>query len=337
MQNGMKSHCFVHSFVALLSLIALACASRAADIVAADWHGRPAFRISDGKTEAVIVPELAGRIMRYGTVGGRNWIWNAENQTRQDAWTNVGGDKTFIGPHPEWKRFAEKIWPPPFPTWDTKPHTAELLAGNRLRTGGPVWEKFGARVVREFSFAATGELIIEQTLEKVEADEAPVAVWTVTQITPPDAVFIPLGPLPAQARGFHPLGGPLDGAVIERVPPALLRVQPTPRHSYKIGTDSPAAAIAAVKGGVAFVQRAMDPPVPPREDASSFPVEFYNHGAGGAEQYVELELLSARRALHPGEKLTQTVRWSLHELPAGEAQFAVMERLLRRDKPPEPR
>lgn len=312
---------------ALAALVWLAAVSASFAAEPMDWQGRAAFRLTDGKTEAVIVPELAGRVMRFGAVGGANWMWNAADPGPRGVWANVGGDKTFLGPHPAWTQFAARVWPPPFASWDTEPHRAEALADGRLRTTGPVWQHFGARVVREFSFAADGAFVITQTIEQVAEGGLPIAVWNVTQIPPPDAVFLPADAQGADARGFHPLGKLPPEAAIERLSPALLRVQPTTARSYKLGVNPPVAAIAAVKDGVAFLQRAAEPPVR-AADGASFPIEYYNHGASGAGQYVELELLSARRALRPGEKLTQTVRWTLHALPAGEQAAGEIARLL---------
>jgi hypothetical protein len=322
----MISRALLHPILLLLTLAAVP--ATGAEVEPTDFQGHPAFRISDGKTEAVIVPELAGRLMRFGVIGGKNWIWNPGDQTRPKSWSNVGGDKTFIGPHPAWKQFVENIWPPPLASWDLTPHQAEILPRNRLRTTGPVWEGFGARVIREFSFDADGDFIIEQTLEKVEASDAPIAVWNVTQIVPPEAIFFLADPSPARTGGFQAMSEMPDAPMIDRAGAGLVQIKPTTGKSYKIGADSPFVAIAAVKDGVALLERAMHPPAAPVEDGLSFPVEFYNHREGGAAQYVELELLTGKRVLRPGEKLTQTLHWSLHTLPAGDARLAEVKRLL---------
>jgi len=58
------------------------------------YDGRTAFRLSDGRTEAVVVPEI-GRVMRYGFVGGSNWLWNSSQKSYgKNEWKNWGGDKT---------------------------------------------------------------------------------------------------------------------------------------------------------------------------------------------------------------------------------------------------
>ena len=303
------------------------------------FRDHAAYRLTDGKTEAVIVPELSGRVMKYGFVGGRNWLWAGPMPARTGAWSNVGGDKCFIGPHPAWKLFSESLWPPPFPTWDGAAHQVQELEGGRLLTTGPLWEGFGAKVIREFSISAAGELIIDQRVEKSTQTPIAAAVWVVSQARPPEAIYIPLNPQSTYARGFHPIGSLPPAANLVRLSPTLLRVKPTTGNSYKLGADSPRPAIAAVAEGIAWVQRAErqvgDYPEGP--EGAGFPVEFYNHGESGDAQYVELEMLSALRVLRPTESARLSVRWSLHRLAAGgqAEDGGEIEKLLTAPIPPE--
>lgn len=142
-------------------------------------HNREAYRLSDGQTQAIVVPDYSGRVMFYGKVGGANWLWNAPaEKLGGEGFQNYGGDKTFVGPHGLWNLFAKSIWPPQ-PSWDGKPHSAEVLPGGRLRTVGPVWDGFGARIIREYSFDANGAFVIRQTIEKVRGGALPMSIWSV--------------------------------------------------------------------------------------------------------------------------------------------------------------
>lgn len=64
-----------------LSLLVATC--HAATVEKTTYNGLEAYRLSDEKTEAVIVPSLSGRVMRYGAVGGANWLWNAAPEKLQ--------------------------------------------------------------------------------------------------------------------------------------------------------------------------------------------------------------------------------------------------------------
>lgn len=313
-----------------LLLVALlwASAAKAATLEKTTWSGLEAYRLSEGKTEAVIVPALSSRVMRFGWVGGANWLWNAPpEKLTGDGYKNYGGDKTFAGPHPTWGTFARDIWPPD-PTWDGGPHDAQVLPDGHLRTTGNVWRGFGVRVIRDFSFNAGGEFVVAQTIEKVEGEPRLLAVWPVTQVVAPDAVFLPLSQNSAYWRGFHPFGTLNENAKVEALLPSepqidkpfprptMLTITPAPGAYYKLGADSPVAALAALKDGVAFVQRAAksSDQYPDGAENAGLPVEVYHHGDAGAGAYVELELLSPMRRFVLGAKWTHTVRWSLYAL-----------------------
>src|SRR4029078_7662808 len=88
---------------------------------------KDAYRISDGRTYAVVVPAL-GRVMRYALVGGANQLWNAapDRRFKPGEWQNWGGDKIWPAPQSQWPGLSGQSWPP-HPTFDQTPHTAEVL------------------------------------------------------------------------------------------------------------------------------------------------------------------------------------------------------------------
>lgn len=128
------------------------------------YNGLDAFRLSEGTTEAMVVPSLSGRVMRFGPVGGQNWLWNAPpEKLGGEGYQNGGGDKTFVGPHGVWATFANSIWPPD-PSWDGPAFEAQTTPEGHLNTLGPVWRGFGVRIAREFWFE-NGEFVIRQTMQ----------------------------------------------------------------------------------------------------------------------------------------------------------------------------
>jgi hypothetical protein len=276
--------------------------------------------------------------MSYRFCDGKNWIWNAPaSKPEPGVYPNWGGDKTFLGPHPAWKLFVDKMWPPQ-PAWDGAEHQAEMPTPDKLRTVSPVWPGFEARVIRTYSFAADGDFVIEQTVEKIGGEPVFISIWDVTQAATPDAVYLPVNPESPYAGGFYWLGAkrPSD----THIEGGLLQIKPQPGVSYKIGADSPVAAIAAIKAGDAWIQRTHrieGQSYPDGASGAGFPVEFYNHEAAGSAHYVELELLSPVWKFSAETRRTQTVRWSLQHLPtpvpdpAGSAE--TISQLLRRELP----
>jgi hypothetical protein len=282
------------------------------------YNGRDALRLTDGRAEAVVVPSL-GRVMHYSLIGGQNFLWNNSRKSFKDKeWKNWGGDKTWPAPQSQWSMMTGQNWPPDA-AWDSSPHAEEVLTGGHLRLTSPVSSGLGARVVREFYFDTNGDFVIAQTVEKLRGAPLDLSIWSVTQITPPDAVFLPLNPNSAYKNNYYWITAPKDDPVVHSSP-ALLQVRPTLSGAYKIGVDAPVAAIAAVKDRTAFVQRANRPDKASYPDGalgSGFPLELYNTGRT-SEDYMEMEMLSPLLSFKTGSKWQHTVRWSLRELTSND-------------------
>ncbi|BDI29627.1 hypothetical protein CCAX7_16780 [Capsulimonas corticalis] len=316
----------------ILCGLPLSTPAMAATLTRTTWQGQDAYRLSDGKTEAIIAPAW-GRVMRYGFVGGLNVLWNAEPDPLQgNGYKNRGGAKTWPAPQSEWPLFAGDLYPP-HPSWDGAPLAAKAES-DHLRLTGPVWEGWGTRLTLDFDWTAVGELKITQTLEKVKGEARRISIWQNTQIAYPDAVFLPMSDRSAYHNGFYWFfGGPApeyaDAATT--LSPTLLRLKPVPAKSYKVGVDAPIAALVSVKDGTAFlmrspIQNVRFSPYPDGADGAGFPACFYNQGGGGGV-YDEMELLSPLYLFRKGDRHAQTVRWSLRRLssPDLETQAAQAE------------
>ena len=91
------------------------------------------------------------------------------------------------------------------------------------------------RVVREFSFNERGEFVIAHTLEKISGEQRVLAIWPVTQIPPPGAVYLPLNPNSAYPNGVHVFGAVPATACFETLleaqgktaRPTTLKITPT--------------------------------------------------------------------------------------------------------------
>lgn len=280
------------------------------------YFGRAAIRLTDGKTEAVIVPQI-GRIMRFAYVGGPNWLWNAPTPQGLDwGWKNYGGDKNWLAPQSEWPRFHGKSWPPD-EAFDGQPFSYQVLSGGKLRLTSPL-SKTGVRFERTFYFQG-GELVIEQTARKEKGAPLRASIWNVAQAAPGEALFLPRRASSAYSDGYATLQGAAGAQKVEVVAPQLLRVVPqNAGGGWKIGADAPVAAIANVRDGVAWVQRATfsNGPFPDGKDGKpGFPVELYVTG-NAKNFYCEMELLGPLKNFVAGSSSTHTLRWGLHALPS---------------------
>jgi hypothetical protein len=272
------------------------------------YLGRAALRLSNGSLEAVVVPSL-GRVMHFAPVGGENVLWtNAAPRVPPAGapfWLNWGGDKTWLAPQYMWNQ--GKGWPPS-PAWDGEAHTVEVLP-NRLRLTSGVWPEFGVRLTREYSFDAAGDFVVSQTVEKVRGEARMLSIWSVTQVPPAEAVFLPTNPHSAYKNNFHWIAPAKDTDAVVQSTAGLLLARPSTLGSYKIGSDAPVASVASVNHGVAFVLRAATPNVkaaknqyPDGAPGASFPVELFDSGPL-PKRYLELEIFLAAASVFYGKSL----------------------------------
>jgi hypothetical protein len=313
--------------IVLPLLLAAVTAAAEPSLKKTTWRGIPAFSLSDGRCEAIIVPKLGGRVVSFSLAGGPNWLWLGEpgSELREPA-LHWGGDKTYIGPHSGWRFTLPRTWPAP----DTGEHEAEVIEGGALRLVSPPWDGYdGARVTREFRFDAKGDFVITHSIAALPGSRAVGALWTISQ-TVPATTFVPLNPVSPYKDNYFwfAWSKPAARKAATVISPTLLRLDHVPGEVSKMGAHPPQPALAAVKDGAAFVQKADPQPnadYPEGADGAGLSLEVYHHDARGAGEYVELEFLSPLRRFDAGAQLT--TRWSIHALPKDwDAQ--TIERLL---------
>lgn len=309
------------------------------------YNDRPAFRLSDGRSEAIIVPSI-GRVMSYGFVDGPNLMWSPKDPVKIGAWMNYGGDKNWPAPQSDWPALTGAKWPPER-AWDGLPQRADILLGARLRTTSPVAKSLlGARIIREYAFNARGELEINQIVEKLRGRPLMLSIWSITQAQP-DTIYLPVNLKSVYKNNFLWFGGARAGASITQVSPSLLRVRPikvkpgTPSSGYKIGLDSPVSAIVSVKGETAWLLQntrgSGAVQFPDGAENAGFPVELYDSGDADADKhYIELELLGPLRPTRAGSRWQQTMKWSLHRLTSSADSAAATHREIEKLMPQAP-
>ncbi len=303
-----------------IRIVALAAVFASIELLHADplvekttWRDLPAYRITDGKTEAIAVPQLGGRVVRYGRVGGFNFLWNGEQGTERNGDALMwGGDKTYVGPHTMWRFTQPQMWPPPAP--DRTSWEASASGDNHLRMTSAPWPGYGTRITRELAFDADGSLVFTHTVDPAPGSTLLGAVWTVTQTIPSDAVFAPLNPKSPYKSGvfwFDAISMEKAGASL--LNPGLLQIKTIVGTGFKLGADARKPALASVKDGLAFVLTA-DPEkgqYPEGADGAGMSIEIYHHDLPPPREYVELEFLSPLRKLDEGATLR--THWRIEE------------------------
>lgn len=286
----------------------------ATEITKTRYNGRSAYRLSDGKREAVFVSEI-NRVLRFGEVGGRNWLWNnSDTAFKKGEWRNWGGDKTWLAPQSQWQLIYGRNWPPDEAIDGSAVASVEVIAPGKLRTSTRISRYSGARVVREYSFDRDGSFVINQTVEKKRGGPLYLSAWSVTQIVPPEGVFLPLNAQSPYKDNFLWLASPRPSAVTYRSE-NLLQVTSDPGNSFKIGTDAPVSSIGAFKAGVLFTVQTPKPAgdYPDGALGAGTAVELWNNG-DPKHFFNELELLSPLRLMYVGTSFTHTMKWRLQRI-----------------------
>ncbi|MDR3706731.1 MAG: hypothetical protein P4L33_00390 [Capsulimonadaceae bacterium] len=282
------------------------------DIQQTTYMGLPAYRLSDGKTEAVVVPQI-GRIMRYGKVGGRNILWNAESWNwKARDWKNYGGEKDWLSPQSSWGEFhGSNIWPPD-PVLDGTQYDAKAVAPGVLEIRSQVSPGTGIRITRTFSFAPNGDFVIKLTASKDGGAAVRAGLWSIAQVVPGEAVFVSASPHSVYKKGYL---GLIGNSVVASAWPDMIRVNPSVKNGCKIGVDSDVASIVSISHGIAFLSSTPKLPgqYPDGPDIAGCPVELYVNDES-SKFYCELELLGPLVHAKAGSTWSMTIHWSLHNI-----------------------
>ena len=285
--------------------------------------GRGAYRLSNGKVELVFVPQI-GRIMRYGPVNGANVLWNNPDLLGKTTdlskpvtdWPNYGGDKLWPAPQSVWG------WPPDA-TFESAPHTVEILPNHHLRTASPVSEKHGLRFVRDIALdAKTGNVTIRNTMINTAGKLQTWGVWEIAQTDDPSDVEFPANRGGKFPKGYYIFGeGPIASrtlAVPERVTEHMnwIYVARDPLKAQKVGSDVESGNIIAFYSAADRSHEILFTVSAKRESGGTYPddgcnLEVYTNP--DPAKYIEMELLAPVRTLAPGAKTAYVTHWSWEE------------------------
>ena len=270
------------------------------------WHD--SLLLSNGKAEAVIVPAI-GRIMQFRSAGEEGPFW--ENPAMEGkapdpsaaVWGNFGGDKTWPAPEQDWRSITGREFPPP-PAFDSMPVSADVR-GSAVVLVSPLDRSYGMRTQRRIELDPVLQAMHVTTVyEKQQGSPVKVAVWIITQLKDPVAVFAPLPEASTESEPYHRLSeASPDGVTIQK---GLLSLIRSPAFNTKIGCN--AGTLLWI--GETQALRIDSPRVPgaqyPDKGSSA---EVYTNRDPLA--YVELEMLGPLATMRPGERIEQTNTYTL--------------------------
>jgi len=288
-------------------------------ITAVQYRGWEAYRITNGRLAAIVVPSI-GRLMSFGPASGENLLWDAP-LTKSDAntasvnpytfgpgYVNWGGDKIWLAPQSSWSQG----WPPD-KDWDGAPFQSAIV-GHALRMTSRVSQASGLRLIRDFTFVGS-RFVETTTMTKLAGLSLRGGLWEIAQVIQPSAVRVPVARSSAYTGGYTWLQ---NRVAAKTVPIAInghgwLTIVPPISGTFKLGTDSDRAIIEANSGGYRLVlsERRLSGQY---ADGSGHgcPVELYNNGASNGH-YCELELLTPMRSMKLGDSARMVVSWTLRK------------------------
>lgn len=296
--------------------------------------GVRAWVLESGGREAVVVPELGGRVMGFG-MAGRSVVWRHPNLGELIArarvakspserggleWLNFGGEKGWPWPQDKWPETWGAGWPPPAAFDRDTYQVTQIPGGVRMVSGS----ERGVRCVREVRMTEAGALRVKTRFEAMgervdEKQDTEVAAWTVMQL--------PFGEMDAEVdlkdvstwevmKGFGEAGKPWTGAKESSGTGAGgTRTVTLPLRggaSQKVGADG--GALVYRRGGLTIEGRILSVGI--GRSFGNERLQVYRGEVGEkalAMDYVELEMTGLRRKLRSEGPAELEVEWSVHE------------------------
>jgi hypothetical protein len=280
------------------------------------FHGWDALILHNPAAEVTVVPAI-GRIMQIALRNGaaanaaQSPFWShpgigPDLPADENGWINFGGDKAWPAPQSRWEAIAGKGWPPP-KTFDASPFSAES-AGDTVTLLSAVDPAYGVRVRRTIALdPALPIVMVETSYEKVEGEPIRVGVWTITQLSSPERLFMRL-----PARSAFPGGFALrlpDPPKDLRVEGRLLSLARDPAAKTMLTSDGDALLWVGSAAHL-LIEVVTNPHDPADEWPDGAHAQIYT-SSDEALPYVELELLSPLRDLRIGERASLRVRYTL--------------------------
>lgn len=277
------------------------------------YAGWQALVLRNGAAEVTVVPAI-GRIMQIALRDGgaaRGPLWSHPGigpalAPDEGGWINLGGDKAWPAPQSRWEEIAGRGWPPP-KTFDAAPFSVEVH-GETVELLSAVDPAYGLRVRRTLALdRAAPVLTVDTAYEKVAGDPIRVGVWTITQLTPPERVFMRLPPRSAFPGGFaQRLPDPPRALAVEG---RLLGLGRDPDAKTMIVSDGD-ALLWVGPGPDLLIETVAGAHDPGAEWPDGVHAQIYT-SSDAALPYVELELLSPLADLALGGRVSLRVRYTL--------------------------
>lgn len=281
----------------------------AVSIERVEWGGWPnCYRMANGEVELIVTSDIGPRIMRYGFIGGQNFLKVFEDQQGkcgEPEWQFRGGHRVWLAPES-----FEKTYAP-----DNQPAEDIRIAGNTLIATQRVEPLTGLRKQLEITLAPTGgEVTVKHRMQNTLAAPVTLSVWALTMLAqdgvavtgfPPrgrhEDVLAPTNPLVMWA--FTDLRDP-RWTFLEKY---LILQHDRTNHSHtKLGLFNPKTWGAYLLNGEVFCKRYEADP------SKTYPDMGCSYETFASAEMLEIETLGPLETLAQGYWAEHTERWVLY-------------------------
>ena len=270
------------------------------------WGGWPnCYRLTDGRSEVIATSDIGPRIVRYGFVGGQNFLLERQEEQGTTGETDFvvrGGHRLWVAPERREGTYKADNLP-----CDVQVHDDVLVLT------GPVEAGTGFRKKLQLSINASGELEVVHRLQNTLHWGVKVSIWALTMMAQGGygiTGFPPRGGHPEHLAPTNPL---VMWAFTDLTDPRLtftkkylvLRLDPSRSEPFKLGLFNVNTWGAYILHRELFLKRyqAFEAGVYPDFGCS---LEIWTNGGT-----LELETLSPLTQLEPGAWIPHKEVWSL--------------------------
>ena len=298
-----------------------------------DYHGWPAYELSNGTVTVIVVPAIGSRVMEYN-VGTERLLWANEEELgrtyaaarneQERVWHNFGGYKVWPAPQRDWGG-------PPDPlgsSLDGGRWTGRITSagsdGPAVRLVSPADRQVtGLQITRDLTLSAEGtEVRVTETFTNLSRRKITWSIWDVTQLpglvdagggpTGKARVCVPLNPDTRIRGGYWTSPGQTETEQYRTTDDGRLLEVTYLKQAGKVFADSRAGWVAYTddERGLTYVKRfGVDPTAQYPDDGAT--VEVYT---SAGLPYLEMEVVSPLRELAPGESFSFAESWYVTRL-----------------------
>lgn len=279
-----------------------------------NYYGWNGFQLKNNDVTLGIVPQVGGRIVSLvfkekelfyvdpETAGKQldlSSLSDLATTKRQLGFLLWGGDKTWSAPQKEWIEFS-----PPLDL-DSAPYSFELC-DNAIEMTSPICRETGLQIIRRVELKKDGAIILDQTLINQSNKIKHCAIWDVTQLLKPFDIYLPCKTSAIHYDARFEAGKSLRHQFIQKVDDHHSKIICKDPAIFKYGCRVTEGKVTAISNDIC-ITKTFDI-FPDETYPDGHMVEVFN---SSEKNYLELEVLSPLKALHPTEKMSHRQIWTI--------------------------